>query len=218
MKFYTYMLVDPRNNKPFYVGKGTGNRAYSHLNFTSGSNNPHKDNIISKLYSLNLTPIVTIVEYFDNESIAYTEEAKLIESIGLNNLTNIVPDCRPPSQRGRIVSEETRAKRSASLTGIERSDTWRQRLSESKAGENNPRYGIKEDSKTKEKRRMAQLHTKNAHKYELYKTALKLINEGFSYREVQEQIGVGKGVCSALFNGTHGILEVFPELRKLCRS
>ena len=29
---YVYILVDPRGNVPFYVGKGTGNRVYSHVN------------------------------------------------------------------------------------------------------------------------------------------------------------------------------------------
>ena len=29
--FYVYLYTDPRNEKPFYVGKGKGNRAFSHL-------------------------------------------------------------------------------------------------------------------------------------------------------------------------------------------
>ena len=29
---YVYILVDPRGNVPFYVGKGSGNRVYSHVN------------------------------------------------------------------------------------------------------------------------------------------------------------------------------------------
>ena len=31
--YYVYMYSDPKTKKPFYVGKGTGNRAFSHLNF-----------------------------------------------------------------------------------------------------------------------------------------------------------------------------------------
>ena len=30
LKYYFYALVDPRDNRIFYVGKGTGNRVYQH--------------------------------------------------------------------------------------------------------------------------------------------------------------------------------------------
>ena len=36
--FYVYMLIDPRNNKPFYVGKGKGNRVFQHVE--DAKNNP----------------------------------------------------------------------------------------------------------------------------------------------------------------------------------
>lgn len=32
LKFYVYLLIDPRNNKIFYIGKGNGNRVFSHIN------------------------------------------------------------------------------------------------------------------------------------------------------------------------------------------
>ncbi len=32
LKYYVYILLDPRDNKIFYVGKGCGNRVFSHIN------------------------------------------------------------------------------------------------------------------------------------------------------------------------------------------
>ena len=31
LKHYVYVYIDPRNNKPFYIGEGQGNRAFDHL-------------------------------------------------------------------------------------------------------------------------------------------------------------------------------------------
>ncbi len=31
LKYYVYLYIDPRDSKTFYIGKGTGNRAFTHL-------------------------------------------------------------------------------------------------------------------------------------------------------------------------------------------
>ena len=32
LKYYVYLLIDPENNEPFYVGKGKDNRIFAHIN------------------------------------------------------------------------------------------------------------------------------------------------------------------------------------------
>ncbi|HRV31291.1 MAG TPA: GIY-YIG nuclease family protein, partial [Kiritimatiellia bacterium] len=35
LKSYVYVYTDPRTKRPFYIGKGRGNRLFAHLNDTS---------------------------------------------------------------------------------------------------------------------------------------------------------------------------------------
>jgi LEM-3-like GIY-YIG domain/NUMOD3 motif len=60
--YYVYEYVDPRNNLPFYIGKGKGNRCFSHLEgarFGFDTGNSLKDRKIKKILSLGLEPKIT---------------------------------------------------------------------------------------------------------------------------------------------------------------
>jgi len=56
--YYIYVLIDPRDDLPFYLGKGKGNRSETHLFPSSSDQNKYKDNIIAKIHSLGLQVII----------------------------------------------------------------------------------------------------------------------------------------------------------------
>ena len=216
MKYYVYQLIDPTSQLPFYIGKGSGDRAWSHNEFKDGNENPYKDRYIRKLHDKNLEPVVNIVKYFDDETDAYDFEESLTESIGLENLTNLVIGARPPSKKGWHPSAKTLEKRSRGLKGIPRTKEWCKNLSLAKQGENNPMYDKKNPCSLD--KRLSIIKTKNLPNYDLYKQAIDLMDNGTSADNVAIQLGIGRGVCFRLKNRTHGIFQAFPELIQIKTS
>lgn len=120
--FYVYILIDPRNNTPFYVGKGKGTRWSNHWRWNSKSDNPHKERVIQKILTAGLTPnVVFHAENIEEEDTAYAIEEALIRKIGRvvdgGPLTNIcIESGKPPTRSGaengfygRHHSDETKA-------------------------------------------------------------------------------------------------------------
>lgn len=102
--YYVYVLLDPRkDNIPFYVGKGIGDRWKDHLKESSDSTiNERKYNVVQKIIKLGLEVGHEIVKWFEDEEQAYLFEEHLIKKYGRRGyepngiLTNICLDSRPP--------------------------------------------------------------------------------------------------------------------------
>lgn len=86
--YYVYLYVDPRTDKPFYVGKGQGARVFSHL---SEEGETEKVKTIAALKMLGLEPRLDILAHqLPDEETAFRIEAAVIDALGLEALSNKV--------------------------------------------------------------------------------------------------------------------------------
>lgn len=85
LEYYVYVYSDPNTHRPFYVGKGKGNRVFNHLDDTSESEKVGK---IKEITSMGKEPIIEILAHGLDEETAFKVEAAAIDLIGIDNLTN----------------------------------------------------------------------------------------------------------------------------------
>jgi hypothetical protein len=89
--FYVYLLIDPATDKVFYVGKGTGNRIFAHINSAIAS--PLESDKLDKIRSIQLQGLHvkhSIIRHGLTEKEAFEVEAALIDFIDIRELTNAV--------------------------------------------------------------------------------------------------------------------------------
>lgn len=89
---YVYRLIDPRNGETFYVGKGVGNRVFSHLQgaiSTTGDEDSVSEKLerIREIKSTGLDVLHIIHRHGMDHDTAFAVEAALMEAYpGLTNL------------------------------------------------------------------------------------------------------------------------------------
>lgn len=113
-KFYVYELIDPRNNEPFYIGYGHGNRMYHHIKEVRYNKINRKVNKIRKILSEGFDNIIykKVWENISAEE-AKQKEIELIKLYGRLDLgTGIL--CNHTNGGDGIIghSQETRRKMS----------------------------------------------------------------------------------------------------------
>jgi len=81
-EFYVYAIVNPIDLIPFYIGKGKGDRAYSHLKH---SHNKMNNAAISVLNEIGIKPLVVIIKDHLSESDSLKLEQTYIDIFGRKN-------------------------------------------------------------------------------------------------------------------------------------
>lgn len=156
--YYVYVYFDPsKNDQPFYVGEGKGNRDKSHLKNPDNRKNLPFYNRLAKMTSRNIKPtIVRIAETLSQEEAFSLEVATIArykrrhEGGTLLNITAGGKGFSRPSpiqsngkkrvawNRGIPQSDETKAKLSKAIIGFKHTEEAKAKIASRSAGANNP--------------------------------------------------------------------------------
>lgn len=119
--YYVYLLIDPESKQIFYIGKGTGNRIYAHINAALSDESPtDKLEKIREIISKSLEVQHILHRHGLTEKEALEVEAALIDLIGLSGLTNQVQG-HNSDDRGQMLISEAIAKYQAPAAHISES-------------------------------------------------------------------------------------------------
>lgn len=91
LAYYVYALVDPRNNRIFYIGKGKGNRVFQHAKDSlNESDQSLKLDIIRNILKEGKQVSLYIIRHNLTEETAYIVESTLIDLLTYSKFSNTI--------------------------------------------------------------------------------------------------------------------------------
>lgn len=147
MKYYVYFLINPIDNKIFYVGKGTGERMFIHEKKArkgiSSNNNSKLFNKINEIHKLGLSIVYDKIFESDNEFEAYEIELLEINRIGIENLTNITTTRIYNGVSSNVKLGLKNSEKNKNRLEYLKTEEYRNKCKAINLGEKNPFYGKK---------------------------------------------------------------------------
>lgn len=176
LMYYVYCYLDPETKLPFYVGKGSQNRAYTHMYLPREKNkNKNKTrfkNKLEKMKQQGIEPVVVfLAQNITDEEMAYSIEESFIKQYGRlgyeehGTLLNTCLGSRPPNHKGKTYEQiygpgraaqqrEKRARLQKERGGYgpkkHKTDT-KDKIREKTSGTANPMYGRQHSDSSKNK-------------------------------------------------------------------
>ena len=92
LKAYVYLLIDPRDDEIFYVGKGNGNRVFAHAQDALADDEAASDKLdrIREIRAADHEVRHELLRFGLTDRTAIQVEAAAIQLLGLSELTNVV--------------------------------------------------------------------------------------------------------------------------------
>lgn len=138
---YVYLLVDPKTSTPFYAGKGSGKRAWTHesrVRCGRATGNPFKDAVISKILAEDRVPSVVVFADGLTDSQALELERRVVEHYGMRatggSLTNLTPGGIDSSNTGRTRFTKGFTPWNKGRVGFKHSEATKAKMSKSRMG------------------------------------------------------------------------------------
>jgi len=131
--YYTYILIDSQNKKPFYVGKGSGSRMYSHIKEATRDSYKKKRSLHCKIVSIlnNGGSIIYKKIAAESEKAAFDKEKELIIEYGRKDIgTGILCNLTEGGEGSSNTNPESIRRRAEKHRGMKRSDEARKNMKE----------------------------------------------------------------------------------------
>lgn len=107
LKAYVYRLIDPRNGETFYIGKGRGNRVFSHIRAEEGLEGDEVDNKLKRIREIRLAGLEVghvVHRHGMDDNTAAEVEAALIDAYpGLTNIAGGIGSDYGPMHAKEII-------------------------------------------------------------------------------------------------------------------
>ncbi len=232
-RFYVYVLCRP-DGRPFYVGKGQGNRIDNHEAYARRGVRSRCCNVIRKIWRNGGEVVKQKLFTTDDEQTAFDLERQLIAAIGREYLANLTDGGDGVSgakysaetwakvqaaKLGKPRSEACKAKISATLTGRPMPDGWAEKVSAANRGKpwtDRERQNLPASMRVPHPTMRGEKHHSSKVTEAQAREVLRLHrDEGMGPSAIAKQLGINRGTVSGILYSPRDWKWLKDELRNV---